>query len=56
MCQGSCWRPKTSTKACDHVVPAVKRAGLALNRVNMVMYPIDVHGVEIDVRTATDQQ
>jgi VWFA-related protein len=40
----------------DSLAPAVSRAALALNRVNMVMYPIDAHGVEIDVRTAVDQQ
>lgn len=40
----------------ESFAPAVSRAVLALNRVNMVMYPIDAHGVEVDARTVVDQR
>jgi hypothetical protein len=43
-------------RASGSIKPRVNRAALALNRVNMVMYPIDANGVTVDVATSVDQR
>jgi VWFA-related protein len=36
--------------------PVLRRAILALNRVNMVMYPIDANGVQVDASMSSDRR
>jgi VWFA-related protein len=45
-----------SDRESGSLEPRVNRAALALNRVNMVMYPIDANGVLVDAASSVDHR
>jgi VWFA-related protein len=45
-----------SDRESGSLEPRINRAALALNRVNMVMYPIDANGVLVDAPSSVDQR
>ena len=47
---------KHSDRESGSLEPTVNRVALALNRVNMVMYPIDANGVSVDAASNVDQR